>query len=297
MRIVLALDESKYAETIAKWMTGFPHPMNTRLTLVQVLEPLDLPASLEPERRAMIEAQRLSEARARLVGLADTLEKSYSGIETIVCSGFPIYELLKILRDKPPDMDMIVAGTRGLRAAKGLALGSVSQRLLTYAPCSVLLLPLSAKPMRRMRIMLATDGSRGAKAAARLLTVIPDLKEIEVVSTVRPVHNRDLAMEQTDRSQFRSMRALLTQGRREAATRAVADTVKVLAPSGVSVRRSIVTGHAAEAIPRLAKREQRELLVLGSRGLTGMMATAMGSVSLAVAQSALCPVLVVKRTV
>jgi fructose 1,6-bisphosphatase len=38
MRIVLALDESRYAETIAKWMTRFPHPMNTRLTLLQVLE-------------------------------------------------------------------------------------------------------------------------------------------------------------------------------------------------------------------------------------------------------------------
>ena len=45
MRIVVALDESRYVETIAKWMTGFPHPMNTRLTLVHVLEPLDLPAS------------------------------------------------------------------------------------------------------------------------------------------------------------------------------------------------------------------------------------------------------------
>jgi nucleotide-binding universal stress UspA family protein len=295
MRIVLALDESSYAKAIAKWMTGFPHPMNTRLTLVQVLEPLDLPASLGADRRAVIEAQRLTEARTRLDGIEGMLEKSYSGIEAIVCEGFPIYELLKILRDKPPDI--IVAGTRGLRAERGLALGSVSQRLLTYAPCSVLLLPLSAKPMRRMRIMLATDGSRGAKTAARLLTVIPDLKEIEVVSTVRPVHNRELEREQTDRSQFPSMRALLTRGRREAATRAVAETVKVLAPSGVSVRRRIVTGHAAEAIPRLAKQEQRELLVLGSRGLTGMMATAMGSVSLAVAQSVPCPVLIVKRTV
>lgn len=119
MRIVLALDESKYAETIAKWMTGFSHPMNTRLTPVQVLEPLDLPASLGADRRAVIEAQRLSEARALLVGIEGTLEKSYSAIETVVCEGFPIYQLLKSLREKPADADIVVAGRRGLRAAKG----------------------------------------------------------------------------------------------------------------------------------------------------------------------------------
>jgi hypothetical protein len=38
----------------------------------------------------------------------------------------------------------------------------------------------------------------------------------------------------------------------------------------------------------------RDLLVVGSRGLTGVKAAALGSVSQAVAQLAPCPVLIVK---
>lgn len=94
-----------------------------------------------------------------------------------------------------------------------------------------------------------------------------------------------------------SVRAQLTQARRASAEKAVEETLAVLQPSGLVPRTRILVGHPAEAIPAEAKKVRCDLLVLGSRGLTGTMAVALGSVSLAVAQSAPCPVLVVKRGV
>ncbi|MEB3294943.1 MAG: universal stress protein [Synechococcales bacterium] len=58
----------------------------------------------------------------------------------------------------------------------------------------------------------------------------------------------------------------------------------------------IVAGDPAEEIIRLAKIHQVDLIVLGSRGLTGMQRIVMGSVSSQVFADAPCSVLVVKPT-
>lgn len=56
----------------------------------------------------------------------------------------------------------------------------------------------------------------------------------------------------------------------------------------------IVTGDPAEEIVRLANIHQSELIVMGSRGLTGMNRILQGSVSGEVVEEAPCSVLVVK---
>lgn len=294
MHLMLALDESRYAEVILTWMRRFPHPAGTRLTLVHVMEPWDAPEGLGARDRAGLQRQQQAGARALLARAARSLQKPYSDVQVVVREGLPIYEVLRLIREMQPDL--VVSGTRGLLGAKGLALGSLSQRLLNYAPCSVMLIPAKIQPTNGMRVLLATDGSRGAKRAARFLAVLPDLKEVMVMTAVRPVDARDLAMyEAALQKSPRTLRPQLSRARRAAALRTIEETVDVMRPSGVAVQTRIATGHPAEAIPRLAKQDGCDLLVMGSRGLTGMTAMALGSVSMAVAQCAPCPVMVVKK--
>jgi nucleotide-binding universal stress UspA family protein len=56
----------------------------------------------------------------------------------------------------------------------------------------------------------------------------------------------------------------------------------------------IVTGDPVEEILRLAKIYKADLIVLGSRGLTGMKKIVLGSVSSQIVEEAPCSVLVVK---
>lgn len=56
----------------------------------------------------------------------------------------------------------------------------------------------------------------------------------------------------------------------------------------------IVTGEPAEEIVRLANIHQTDLIIMGSRGLTGMKRILQGSVSSQVIESAPCSVTVVK---
>lgn len=294
MHILLALDESRHAESIIRWIRRFPHPVGTRLTLVHILEPFDLPEALGATGQCFVQAREAA-AEALLSQAMKSLEQPYPHIEAILREGLPIYEILKLIRQVRPNI--IVSGTRGLLGAKGLALGSLSQRLLDYAPCSVMLVPSKVGPAKKLKVMLATDGSRGAKGAARLLTILPDIDEVVVLSTVRPVGPRELALGGVEQGESRKARAQILQGRRAAAHKAIEETVNVVRLSGATITTRIVTGHPVEAIPRMAKRDRCDLLVVGSRGLTGMRAMAMGSVSLGVAQSAPCPILVVKPAV
>lgn len=74
---------------------------------------------------------KAAEARARHVGV--------SQIELRVGWGDVTRSLIDIAKDGP--VDMIVVGRRGRGQLAGLLLGSVSQKLVSLAPCAVVVAP------------------------------------------------------------------------------------------------------------------------------------------------------------
>jgi len=292
MHMMLALDESRYAESIIRWVAAFPRPERTRLTLIHVLEPLDVSPALVPEIQNRIMRRRRTEGRELLKKAERALRKRYPEITSILREGLPAYELLKIGRELHPDI--IVCGTRGLWAAKGLPLGSVSQRLVGYSPSSIMLVPADLRRNRSLRVMLATDGSNGAKNAARLLSTFHGTRTVYVVTAVRPLDDRELGRRAASRKEFRQLREQILGDREAAAKRALDETARMLNWSGTIVKKRTVLGHQAEALASIAGRERADLLVVGSRGLTGLRAQAVGSVSMALAQQAPCCLLIAK---
>lgn len=71
-----------------------------------------------------------------------------------------------------------------------------------------------------------------------------------------------------------------------------ADQAKASGVKNVKVER--VEGDAAEMILKLSKREKPDMIVLGSRGLSGAKEFLLGSVSHKISHQAECPVLIVK---
>jgi nucleotide-binding universal stress UspA family protein len=294
MHILLAVDQSAFATTMLRWMRDFPYPPGTRVTIAHVIEPFDVLDTLPGEPRSGVERRRADEAQAVLERATLALRRRYRDIKCALRQGPAIYELLKLIREIQPDL--IVTGTRGLQAAKGLVLGSVSQRLLSYAPCSVLLIPAQSTLKAPLTVLLATDGSRGAKAAAGIVAKLSKVDRIGLVSVVPPVDPQEVRLYQRETKQPAGLiKRQIQLARYDLAERAMDATKAVLAGGQAEVRAKVLVGRPGDALPREAKRQRSDLLVLGSRGLTGRMAEVLGSVSLAVAQQATCPVLVVKR--
>jgi nucleotide-binding universal stress UspA family protein len=84
------------------------------------------------------------------------------------------------------------------------------------------------------------------------------------------------------------------EGSEEAGRRIIAEAAQWAAEAGVQYDTEMAWGRVAEVICRVAHERDCDLIVVGSRGLTGFKRLMLGSISNAVAAKALCPVLVVK---
>jgi len=86
----------------------------------------------------------------------------------------------------------------------------------------------------------------------------------------------------------------LLEGSEEAGRRMIDEAVEWAAEAGIQYDTELVWGRAPEVICHVAQEHACDLIVVGSRGLTGFKRLMLGSISNAVAAKAPCPVLVVK---
>jgi nucleotide-binding universal stress UspA family protein len=81
---------------------------------------------------------------------------------------------------------------------------------------------------------------------------------------------------------------------REEGKRILSEGEKLAFSLGVSVDTRLVAGHPADKMSEVANKEGYDLVVVGNRGLSGVKAFLLGSVSDRVSRYAKCPVLIVK---
>lgn len=84
------------------------------------------------------------------------------------------------------------------------------------------------------------------------------------------------------------------EGNEEAGRRILEETVQWAAEAGMRCETELAWGRVPEVVCRVAHERECDLIVVGSRGLTGFKRLVLGSISNAVAAKAPCPVLVVK---
>lgn len=137
-----------------------------------------------------------------------------------------------------------------------------------------------------MRVLLATDGSKDAMAATAFLRALP----LPPSSTLRIMTAATLPTFTLDVPPFREFKHSVLED-----ARGVVDAArKSLAPRGFGIETDVAVGDPKNEITRTAGEWGAELVALGARGVGGIKRFLLGSVSLAVARHASCPVLVVK---
>ena len=86
----------------------------------------------------------------------------------------------------------------------------------------------------------------------------------------------------------------LLEGSEEAGRRIVEEAAEWATEAGVHCEVDMAWGRAADVICRVAQERDCDLIVVGSRGLTGFKRLMLGSISNAVAAKAHCPVIIIK---
>jgi len=137
--IVLAADGSEHSGRAVEFLLQL-RPPAARVTVVSVVRPhRPLPLEGMPGGEAMLEIDRLERAAAQSLASGVQARLAEGGIqaEARVRSGDPAQEVLAATAER--GAELVVAGARGVSFIEGLLMGSVADRLLRRAPCSVLL--------------------------------------------------------------------------------------------------------------------------------------------------------------
>jgi nucleotide-binding universal stress UspA family protein len=133
---VLAVDGSEHALHAAGKAGDLARVMKSdNLWIVVACDPI--PAYLgEPNFQAAITA-RLEEANPVLQMAVEAVGKIPGEIRKEILEGSPAEEIIKVAEIRK--CDLIVMGSRGLGKLAGLVLGSQSQKVVSHAPCPVLI--------------------------------------------------------------------------------------------------------------------------------------------------------------
>ena len=151
-----------------------------------------------------------------------------------------------------------------------------------------------------MKILIATDDSPDAQAGVEFLQKVgsPTSTVLTLLHVVRKRVHQTAQLLTTDRTQLAEFRKLsedLLQARGREGAKLLETTGKALNRRELKMVENLAFGHEAEEILKAAKRIRADLVVMGSKGLTGLRRFLLGSVSHKVVRYAPCSVLVVRQ--
>ena len=138
MKIVLAIDDSKFSEAAAKSLAGQFRPQDTEVRVLHVVEPIVI--SQPPQMSAGYYPEledRLPQAREGVDRVAKTLSSAGFRVTTSVPTGDARSVILENAAEWTADL--IVLGSHGRKGLERFFLGSVSEAVARHALCSVLI--------------------------------------------------------------------------------------------------------------------------------------------------------------
>lgn len=245
-------------------------------------------------------AEAMEEARQHAAGGADLVASACPGwhVRAEAESGSPYWSLVR--KAEQWGADLIVVGSHGRSMLGRLFLGSVSQVVLSHAPCSVRVGRCrdgkastsgeSRPPPKAPRLIVAVDGSEDSDAAVRAVAA----RTWPAGTEVRAVTVADLKLVSTlawPGSRLESDVpdvASLIRGRAALAAQA-------LRGAGLAAEPVVLDGDPKHALLEEAERWGADCVFLGAKGHSALERFTLGSVSAAVAARAHCSVEVVRR--
>lgn len=293
-RILIAHDGSAGADQAVDLVASMAWSAETALRIVTVI-----PDTREIRRRWAglildatldLEGRLRAETTERLQLIAKRVASAGGRVEPGVLVGRPPQAIVKEARTWKADL--IVIGSRGLGPFVTTLLGSVSAEVVDGAPCPVLV----ARTPDVRGILLATDGSDCALRAERYLAMLPVARRVPVtVVTVGTVfHAWPIGIAPTMVSRVMEIQAEEEVRAREVHGEIAGASAGRLAAAGIDARSIVRVGDPVAEVLVAAEEAEADLIVLGSRGQTGLKRLLLGSVARGVLARTTASVLIVR---
>jgi nucleotide-binding universal stress UspA family protein len=140
-RILVATDFSPSADEAWRWARNLARSLGAELRLIHVAMPMptDAPrkAYQDYERNAALAEQMLKERAASAAVV--------SGVKTLLRTGEPAHVLAEMASAE--NIDLLVVGTHQHHRPGDILVGSVAERLIRLAPCTVVIVKPPKTPI------------------------------------------------------------------------------------------------------------------------------------------------------
>lgn len=236
----------------------------------------------------------LNEAHTMAKYAVGRVRKALPGwtVKKYVTYGSPGWEILTAADELKPDM--IVVGSHGRSAIGRIMLGSISQKVMTEAHCTVRIARRkNGDGHEGLRLVIGYDGSTGANAAVRAVadrhwSKGTEVRLVAAIASVAPTAIGRFIPPVADR----------TQSEQDAEHRWIAElaetAAKELAATGVEVKTGLCVGNPNEVLVNEAEKWAADCIFVGANAFGSKIERyLLGSTSSAVATRAHCSVEVV----
>lgn len=285
MKILAATDGSKHGKWAIEWLAEMPFAVEQVVRVLHVVDVASVraPFMIQPvvvgtERYVQSEVKRMETAAKSTKKESERLLSTLglSGTVTIDKGGVAA----TIMKHAQRGIGLLSIGSRGLDALDRFMLGSISNHAIHHAPCSVLVVKESPRPVRH--VVLGIDGSAASDKAVKFLMRYvdpipdgPDREPVMVTVTHAVPYFKYPEVKEAGKTLVQRYGAKLSK-------------------SGFQVREALRLGKPADEILTVAKQDKADLIVTGAKGMGAIRRVLLGSVSTRVVQHAHCGVLVAR---
>ena len=310
MKVLVAFDGSDCAKAAVQDLRRAGLPKDTQAFVLSVADLIINVEALAAEDVSASAAMSGMVRRARALArdaVADARETATAGAK-LLAAHFPGWQIQSGAEAHTPysavirkagqwPADLVVVGSHGRSQFGRLILGSVSQKVLAYAPCSVRVgrcgelggspIPLTDAPVR---VLLAVDDSTDSAAAAEAVR----LRAWPTGTAIRVVTSVDLKALSTLMTNGGDLAAESGENGMDLFRIRVDSVARDLREANLSAESAVLDGDPKRSLLQEAERWGADCIFLGAKGHSRLSQFVLGSVSAAVAARAHCSVEVVR---
>lgn len=311
MNVLIAYDGSDYADAALDDLARAGLPRDTKAVIMSVAEVWLPPPARTGEadtadaatgeltsglQRVRREASLiLDEARALASQAGERLKRTFPSWDVHVeaAAGSPAWEVIGFADQWRPDL--VIVGAQGRSPIGRLALGSVSQKVLTEVRCSVRIARGRARHSNTpVRIAIGVDGSAGAYNAVRAVArrPWPPHTEVRLIAVDDPLLPMAIGRFMPPITRW------IEEGQREErvwAEEILSNAAAILKNTEIALSTRVVEGDPKRALVEEAEEWGADAIFAGSTGFSNSLQRFLiGSVSSAVAARAFCSVEVIR---
>ena len=297
MKILVPIDGSEFSKNSIDFVTS-------RATLLghnPTVELLSVQAAVPSRASNLVGSGALKtyydeEAQIVLEPAVQALKKANVNAQSRFAVGEAAPTIAQVAEDT--EADLIIMGSHGRSALKGLLLGSVTNAVLALSNKPVLILRNKPAPANdSLKVGVAIDGSKYGEAAVQYILKNHDLfgdnaefHLINVVSDYSGVVMPDMAgmaLPTLNESEVRSMQ-------KEAFEEAVGPIRGGFDKAGYATKEICLVGNPGDEIAAYAKKEGLDLIVMGTRGYVVFQAAVLVSTATRIAAIIETPLFVIQ---